>query len=926
MKSTKSIIIKSVAGLLLALLASSSRFSLPAVAQEENDPITVGCTGSAGDVTGLANAIHRANAQPGEDTIVLGEECIYTLLGPLAGPGGISTGNGLPVVTSDLVIEGRGSRLERRDSPFPFRLLEVRAGRLTVNNLTMSQGWARPGGGGAILAGPGASLRLTNVRFSSNQADFGGAVAAQGLVFIKDTGFFSNKALAESGGGVFTTGAVLAVNSVFNGNQAAGDGGGVHALGPLTTNLASFKSNSAGRFGGGIYGGATVTLERNLFWGNQAVRGGSGLYLAQVQGGTSLLINNLWADNYKKIDQPQVSTLCLLCDSDSTGKVTVNHNTLANAGPFREKAIEVGRGEARVTNSIITNYDTGVQNREATVTTAHNLYFANFVNEAGNIPPAQSHLIGQDPRFVDPANGRYTLQAGSPALGKANPAASELLLLLDRRGVHRPQGNGPDIGADEFDEGFIPAGHVISLAACPQGEGDVAALVGAFGRASDLAGANRIELGANCIYTLVEPAGEFFGATGLPVVSEYLVIAGNGATIQRSDNAVDFRLMAVDDARLDLRDLTLQNGRVEEYGAGLYVDNFDGPGELLTLTNVTFRGNTITSSYYGGGLYVENSTVTTIERSRFENNQAEEGGGAQIYGASELRLSEVRFSGNTADYGGGLMVYDSQGTIERSRFENNQALEYEGGGLYLYESALKVTGSTFVANSSPVAGGGIAAKYSRLTLDGNTFIRNEAPVGAGLLLEATSDGNLIANNLWVDNVTIDDEASAAITLRTRSSSLEGKVDVFHNTIVSSTQAEGEGVWIGGPEVRLANNIITNHNAGILLFETGAATAEHNLYAGNRFEEAGNVQSSNKLTTDQPIFVDPAQGDFHLRANAAAIDAGMDAGLTTDLAGAPRPFGEGFDIGAYEFGSTPPDPAPDPDPGGEFSAFLPLVVK
>ena len=54
----------------------------------------------------------------------------------------------------------------------------------------------------------------------------------------------------------------------------------------------------------------------------------------------------------------------------------------------------------------------------------------------------------------------------------------------------------------------------------------------------------------------------------------------------------------------------------------------------------------------------------------------------------------------------------------------------------------------------------------------------------------------------------------------------------------------------------------------------------------------------------PKFVDPLHGDYHLRFGSAAINRGVDAGVTTDLDGNPRPYGAGFDIGAYEFVVAP----------------------
>lgn len=65
------------------------------------------------------------------------------------------------------------------------------------------------------------------------------------------------------------------------------------------------------------------------------------------------------------------------------------------------------------------------------------------------------------------------------------------------------------------------------------------------------------------------------------------------------------------------------------------------------------------------------------------------------------------------------------------------------------------------------------------------------------------------------------------------------------------------------------------------------------------------------TQAEPLFMDPDNGDFRLRAGSPGIDMGTDIGLSTDLAGMPRPQGAAVDIGAYEFQQPGPTaPAPD----------------
>ncbi len=56
----------------------------------------------------------------------------------------------------------------------------------------------------------------------------------------------------------------------------------------------------------------------------------------------------------------------------------------------------------------------------------------------------------------------------------------------------------------------------------------------------------------------------------------------------------------------------------------------------------------------------------------------------------------------------------------------------------------------------------------------------------------------------------------------------------------------------------------------------------------------------------PLFVDRANADYHLRAGSPCIDAGTsDQAPSTDLDGVPRPQGAGYDMGAYEYAEVLP---------------------
>ena len=71
-----------------------------------------------------------------------------------------------------------------------------------------------------------------------------------------------------------------------------------------------------------------------------------------------------------------------------------------------------------------------------------------------------------------------------------------------------------------------------------------------------------------------------------------------------------------------------------------------------------------------------------------------------------------------------------------------------------------------------------------------------------------------------------------------------------------------------------------------------------------------VNDSSNLLAFNDDFSDPDTGAFHLLPNSPLIDQGDTIGLVqTDIEGTPRPQGNGYDVGAYEYvqgtGNTPP---------------------
>jgi hypothetical protein len=96
-----------------------------------------------------------------------------------------------------------------------------------------------------------------------------------------------------------------------------------------------------------------------------------------------------------------------------------------------------------------------------------------------------------------------------------------------------------------------------------------------------------------------------------------------------------------------------------------------------------------------------------------------------------------------------------------------------------------------------------------------------------------------------------------------------------------------------------NNIFYNAGSNYWASDGGSVEGSHNLL----FSSEGDIDPGDfptDLVNLDPLLIDPASDDYHIPGDSPAIDAGLNAGVTSDLEGNPRPQGHGYDIGAYEF--------------------------
>ncbi len=350
-------------------------------------------------------------------------------------------------------------------------------GSLYVTNSTISGNTASSSGGG-VYAAYGTGITIAGSVISGNTSgSYGGGIDSPSHTNVSESTISNNSAVY--GGGIYggNIGSQIVTHSTISGNVATGSstsvGGGIDLAGPGTVTNSTISGNSATEAGGGVYSeGAfyigTLTLIDSTVSGNSAGAGG-GLY--DSAGGTSTsVVNSTLTGN------TATTTTGGGIDNES-GTLTITDSTISG-----NSAATSGGG----VYSYHTASDAGTIN--GTVVAA---------NAGGDLKPKAGFFSGSNDLIGDGSDqgALSNTQRGSSAV-LLNPLLSPLgsfggptqtmallpgsvaidngasfpvldsnnnnITATDQRGVARPQGPAPDIGA--FESQNLPVGTSTQLA------------------------------------------------------------------------------------------------------------------------------------------------------------------------------------------------------------------------------------------------------------------------------------------------------------------------------------------------------------------------------------------------------------------------------------------------------------------------------
>ena len=450
-------------------------------------------------------------------------------------------------------------------------------------------------------------------------------------------------------------------------------------------------------------------------------------------------------------------------------------------------------------------------------------------------------------------------------------------------------------------------------------------------------------------------------------VALYGGFAGNELLLDQRDPSVNITSLS-GDIDGDDDDGFGSNGNINGPNSDhvVTIDGADSSTRLDGLEIIRAHGFPNASLSRGGGLNIVNGSPTIVN-CRFWRNFSQQAGAVNIgNGAPSFEgcLFEFNIGSSFQGYGGGIYVSGtSSAIVEDCTFNGNKGegilTHAYGGAIYTEAGAqLTVNRCQFIGNialnrgngGSGVSRGGAIFCQGDTVISNSTFDRNISTNAGAIQSWNTTGATRIHNSTFRNNDGISSFVGSQDYGGSAGAIAGGdELEIIGCVVYGGDADNYGGAWVGA-NAKVANSIFwgnTDSNGSIGRSNIRSSgdieyCCVQNMLLGEPGEDPPDPEKFPGSISNDPMFVDPAQGDFRLQAGSPCIDAADNSAwpvtVISDLDANPRfhddpaTFDTGIgpapvsDMGAYEFGSTLSTCPPDLNNDGaldffDISAFL-----
>ncbi|MFC1703671.1 C1 family peptidase [Candidatus Omnitrophota bacterium] len=330
-------------------------------------------------------------------------------------------------------------------------------------------------------------------------------------------------------------------------------------------------------------------------------------------------------------------------------------------------------------------------------------------------------------------------------------------------------------------------------------------------------------------------------------------------------------------------------------------DGHGGGIALLDDSNATVWDNVISENHadsgMGGGIYVE-WTTALIDRNTIRNNTAKSGGGIGLAFADvRIFLNDILNNVSITWGGGGIRSKMSSPYIYYNTISGNVSA-LTGGGIDLNSDLLglqPVIHDNIISANTANNGGGIRIEGSDPTIERNTLLNNSATetLGRGGAIELAFSDAELRKNQFIGNSA--ENSGSAIY------SYYSNPIVVNNTFTENSTNGNNGGTIypeNGTTLTVLNSIFFNNDgsgAPEIYDEGGDVEVSYSLIEGiinPVWDIEGNID-------DNPLFEDPAGGDYRLQLISPCRNSGHPGEEYNDPDGSRNDMGALYRLGAVE---------------------------